>query len=42
MNLTTENIFWIVTVIIVLQILKLVYHGYYLWKKKKEKDPSVT
>ncbi|GEM_PF-4932459 len=38
MNLTTENIFWIVTVIIVLQILKLVYHGHYLWKKKKEKN----
>jgi len=37
MNFTTENIIWIIPIVVVLQILKLVYHGYYLRKMKKKK-----
>ena len=37
MNFTNENIIWIITIVVVLQILKLVYHGHYLWKMRKKK-----
>ncbi len=39
MSFFTEDIVWIITIVIVLQIIKLVYHGMLLWiiKKKKSK-----
>ena len=37
MNFTTENIIWIIPIVVVLQILKLLYHGHYQWKMEKKK-----
>jgi len=37
MNFTSETIIWIIPIVVVLQILKLVYHGHYQWKMKKKK-----
>ncbi|SVB04105.1 uncharacterized protein METZ01_LOCUS156959 [marine metagenome] len=33
----TENIVWVFTIVFVLQIIKLAYHGHLLWLMKKKK-----
>jgi len=38
MSFFTENIFWIFTIVLVLQMIKLAYHGRLLWVMKKNKS----
>ncbi len=40
MNFFTEEIVWIVTIVIVLQIIKMAYHWRLLWLMKKKKSKS--
>ena len=40
MNFFTEEIVWIVTIVIVLQIIKMAYHWRLLWVMKKKKSKS--
>ena len=40
MSFFTEEIVWIVTIVIVLQIIKRAYHWRLLWVMKKKKSKS--
>ena len=40
MSFFTEDIVWIVTIVIVLQIIKMAYHWRLLWVMKKKKSKS--
>ena len=40
MSFFTEEIVWIVTIAIVLQIIKMAYHWRLLWVMKKKKSKS--
>ena len=40
MSFFTEEIVWIVTIVIVLQIIKMAYHWRLLWVMKKKKSKS--
>ena len=40
MSFFTEEIVWIVTIVIVLQIIKMAYHWRLLWLMKKKKSKS--
>ena len=37
MRFFPENIVWIFTIVFVLQIIKMAYHGHLLWVMKKKK-----
>ena len=40
MSFFTEDIVWIVTIVIALQIVKMAYHWRLLWVMKKKKSKS--
>ena len=40
MSFFTEDIVWIVTIVIALQIIKMAYHWRLLWVMKKKKSKS--
>jgi len=37
MNFSNEDLFWIISVIVFVQVSKIIYHYYYLRKNKKRK-----